>query len=585
MAHTWLLGLSCFYHDAAAVLLRDGVPVGAAAEEVFSRKKHDPGFPVLAIRWLLREHKLSAKDITGVAFYDKPLVKFERLLLSHVATFPRSFPQFVRGIPGWFATKLRIQHLLRRELGYTGPVLYGQHHLSHAASSFYASGLDEAAVLTVDGVGEWATTSWGKGSGNRLELTHELRFPHSLGLLYSAFTLYLGFKVNSAEYKVMGLAPYGEPRHVDRIKQLIHIKNDGTFRLDMRAFSFDYGMRMFTSRFEEIMGAPARPLENGELTQFHKDVARSLQDVVNEVMILLANRAMDDAGTRNLCLAGGVALNCVANGEIIRNTNVENFFVQPAAGDAGGALGAALWAWHELLGKPRAWRQDHAFLGPSYTEAEIEAALNRYGAVYTRLDRAKLLEKAAELIDHSLVLGWVQGGLEWGPRALGHRSILGDPRHPEMRDIINMKIKMREGFRPFAPTVLEEDAAEWFELDRPSPYMLLVAPVKDEVRFGPRALPAVTHVDGSARIQTIRRDQDPLYYDLIKAFKARTGCGVVINTSMNVRGEPIVNTPEDAYRCFMRTDMDALVIGPFLLLKEQQPALRLPSAAEEFGLD
>lgn len=585
MATTWILGISCFYHDAAAVLLRDGVPVGAASEEVFSRKKHDAGFPALAIRWLLREAKIDAAALSAVAFYDKPLVKFERILLSHVATFPRSFPQFVRGVPSWFAEKLRIDKVLKRELGYTGPILYGQHHLSHAASAFYASGMDEAAVLTVDGVGEWATTSWGLGRGAKLSLSHELRFPHSLGLLYSAFTHYLGFKVNSAEYKVMGLAPYGEPRYVDRVKQLINIKNDGTFRLDMRCFSFDYGTHMFNRRFEAVMGAPARALETGELTQFHKDVARSLQAVVNEVMIHLANRAMDDAGTRNLCLAGGVALNCVANGEIIRNTNVEGFFVQPAAGDAGGALGVALWAWHALLDKPRGWSQESPYLGPAYTEAEIAAALNRYGAVYRRLERAELLEKTAELIDQSMVVGWYQGALEWGPRALGHRSIIGDPRHPEMRDIINTKIKMREGFRPFAPSVLEEDAPRYFELDRPSPHMLLVAPVHDRIRFGPEALPAVTHVDGSARIQTVSRAQDPLYYDLIAAFKARTGCGVIINTSMNVRGEPIVNTPDDAYRCFMRTDMDVLVCGPFLLLKEQQPPLRLASATDEFGLD
>ena len=585
MATTWILGISCFYHDAAAVLLRDGVPVGAASEEVFSRKKHDAGFPALAIRWLLREAGIEASALSAVAFYDKPLVKFERILLSHVSTFPRSFPQFVAGVPSWFAEKLRVDKVLKREIGYTGPLIYGQHHLSHAASAFYASGMTEAAVLTVDGVGEWATTSWGVGRDRKVSLTHELRFPHSLGLLYSAFTHYLGFKVNSAEYKVMGLAPYGEPRHVEAIKQLIHIKNDGTFRLDMRCFSFDYGTRMFNERFEEVMGAPARPIEDGELTQFYKDVARSLQAVVNEVMIHLANRAMDDAGTRNLCLAGGVALNCVANGEIIRNTNVEGFFVQPAAGDAGGALGVALWAWHELLDKPRGWSQQSPYLGPSYDEAEISSALNRYGAVYRRLDREELLENTAELIDHSMVVGWYQGALEWGPRALGHRSILGDPRHPEMRDIINTKIKMREGFRPFAPSVLEEDAGRYFELDRPSPHMLLVAPVRDAVRFGPDALPAVTHVDGSARVQTVRRDQDALYYDLIAAFKRRTGCSVVINTSMNVRGEPIVNTPDDAYRCFMRTDMDALVCGPFLLLKEQQPPLRLASAADEFGLD
>jgi carbamoyltransferase len=585
MNHSWILGISCFYHDSAACLLRDGTPVGAAAEEVFTRKKHDSDLPVRAIQWLLEKHKVAPSDLQAIVFYDKPLLKFERLLLSHVATFPWSFPQFVRGVPAWFTTKLRLDKLLEQEFGYKGPLIYGQHHLSHAASTFYASGLDEAAILTVDGVGEWASATWGRGTGNTIKLLGEIRFPHSLGLLYSAFTYYLGFKVNSAEYKVMGLAPYGEPRHVDKIKQLIDIKSDGTFRLNMKCFTFDHAMLPFNRRFEEIMGAPTRPMESGPLDQFHKDVARSLQEVVNEVMVNLANRAMDEAGTRDLCLAGGVALNCVANGVIVRNTNVRELFVQPAAGDAGGAMGAALWAWHDLLHQPRSWKMDDPYLGPSYTDDQICRTLDRFGAVYERLDRSHLIERVAELVDQSLVVGWYQGALEWGPRALGHRSILGDPRHPEMRDIINTKIKMREGFRPFAPTVLAEDASEWFELDRPSPHMLLVAPVRDTVRFGPKALPAITHVDGSARIQTLRREEEPLYYDLIAAFKRRTGCGVLINTSMNVRGEPIVNTPEDAFRCFMRTDMDALAIGHFLLLKDRQRPLEQKSAAEEFGLD
>jgi carbamoyltransferase len=582
----YVLGLSCFYHDAAACLLKDGVPVGAASEQIFTRKKHDPDFPVHAIRWLMEEAGITVDDIQLVAFYDKPLVKFERILLSHIATFPKSWRQFVRGMPGWFATKLRLDRVLKSELGYVGPITYCQHHLSHATSAFYASGFDEAAILTVDGVGEWATASWGVGRGNKVELLEEIRFPHSLGLLYSAFTFYLGFKVNSGEYKVMGLAPYGEPIYVDRIKKLIHIHEDGTFRLDMRHFTFDYGMRMYNDRFEAVMGGPTRPLDESiPIGQFHKDVARSLQEVVNEVMMALARKVMKQTNQTRLCLAGGVALNCVANGYILRETGVEALFVQPAAGDAGCSMGAALWAWHDLLSKPRKWALTDAYLGPGYSDERIAADLDRYGAVYHRLPRPELLRRTAELIDQAHVVGWYQGRLEWGPRALGHRSILGDPRNPEMRDTINLKIKMREGFRPFAPSCLEEDAAEYFELDRPSPYMLLVAPVREEIRTGPKALPAITHVDGSARIQTVRRDQDSLYYDLIAEFKKRTGCPVLVNTSMNVRGEPIVNTPEDAYRCFMRTGMDALVCGPYLMLKAEQPALHLASAKDEFGLD
>jgi carbamoyltransferase len=576
-----ILGLSCFYHDAAACLLKDGVPIAAASEQAFTRKKHDPDFPVNAIRWALEEAGIEAKDLDLVAFYDKPLVKFERMLKCHIATFPKSFPQFVKGMPSWFSTKLRVDKLLNKELGYTGAVVYGQHHRSHAASAFFASGWDEATLLTVDGVGEWATASWGVGRGTKIEMLGEIRFPHSLGLLYSAFTAYLGFKVNSAEYKVMGLAPYGQPLYVDRIKQLFHLKEDGTFRLDMRCFSFDHGMRMYNTRFEEVMGQPTRPMEAGPLTQFHKDVARSLQEVVNEAMVKMATHAVEQTGIPRLCMAGGVALNCVANGHVLREAPIEDIFVQPAAGDAGGAMGAALWAWHELLGKPRSWRMKDAYLGPGYDEAQIQAALDQFGAVYQRMERTPLLNKTAELIDQSLVIGWYQGRLEWGPRALGHRSILGDARHPEMRDIINMKIKFREGFRPFAPSVLEEQASTYFELDRPSPYMLLVAPVRKDAT----PLPAITHVDGSARIQTINRTQDPMYYDLIEAFRQRTGCGVVINTSMNVRGEPIVNTPTDAYQCFMRTEMDVLVCGPFMLIKSEQPQISLRSAADEFGLD
>ena len=577
----YVLGLSAFYHDAAACLLRDGVPVAAVDEQAFTRKKHDADFPVHAIRYCLAEAGIGPEQLDLVAFYDKPLRKFERILKSHVATFPRSFPQFVRGMPAWFGTKLRLEKLLERELHYKGPIVYGTHHGSHAASAFYASGWDEASILTVDGVGEWATATWGVGRGNRIELAGEIRFPHSLGLLYSAFTAYLGFKVNSAEYKVMGLAPYGEPRYTDQIRELLEVAPDGTFRLDMRYFSFDWGLRMYTERLEQLMGAPTRPLEHGELTTFHKDVARSLQEVVNDVMVALATKVVTETGVPRLCMAGGVALNCVANGHILRRAPVEDLYVQPAAGDAGGAMGVALWAWHDLLDKPREWRLDDVYLGPGFDDETIARTLDGFGAVYARMERQPLLERVAESIDQCMVVGWYQGRREWGPRALGHRSILGDARHPEMREIINRKIKMREGFRPFAPTVLEEDCSRYFELDRPSPYMLLVADVRPEMRD----LPAITHVDHSARIQTISRKQDELYYDLVDTFRRRTGCSVIINTSMNVRGEPIVNTPADAYRCFMRTDMDALACGPFFLRKDDQPRISLPSAAEEFGLD
>ena len=577
----YILGISCFYHDAAACLLLDGVPVAAASEQAFTRKKHDERFPSHAIRWALNQAEITMDQVDLIAFHEKPLVKFERILKSHLHSFPKSFPQFVRGIPSWFSTKLRLDKILQKEFGYDGAIVYGHHHLSHAASAFYASGWDEATLLTVDGVGEWSTATSGVGRGTQIELQTEARFPHSLGLLYSAFTAYLGFKVNSAEYKVMGLAPYGEPRYVDNIKQMFHIKEDGTFRMDMRYFEFDFGLRMYNQAFEEVMGQPTRPMESGSLDQFHKDVARSIQEVVNESMVKLATSAVNQSGVPRLCMAGGVALNCVANGHILRDSPVEEIFIQPAAGDAGGAMGAALWAWHSLLNKPRKWKMENAYLGPGYSEQQIQETLDGFGAVYKRLDRPDLLERTAELIDQAHVIGWYQGRLEWGPRALGHRSILGDARHPEMRDIINRKIKFREGFRPFAPSVLEECVGQYFHLDRPSPYMLLVAQVNSEAE----ALPAITHVDNSARIQTIHRSQDELYYDLIDAFRKRTGCGVIINTSMNVRGEPIVNTPTDAYQCFMRTHMDVLVCGPFLLLKEDQPEIDIASAEEAFGLD
>ncbi len=577
-----ILGLSCYYHDAAACLLVDGLPVAAASEERFTRKKQDSSFPIQAIRYALREAGLRVGDLDAVIFYDKPLTKFDRLLKSQVHHFPASFKQFVEGMPRWVATKLRLPKTLKAELGYTGPLLYSEHHLSHAASAFYTSGWEEAAVLTVDGVGEWATASWGVGRGKKLELKGEIRFPHSLGLLYSAFTYYCGFKVNSAEYKLMGLAPYGEPRYVDRIKELIRVAPDGSFRLDMRYFDYDKGQRMFNEDFEALMGAPPRPLESPEMSTFYKDVARSIQWVTEEVMVKLATSVVERSGMSRLCMAGGVALNCVANGKILRESPAEALYVQPAAGDAGGAMGAAYVLYNHLLEHPRAPRLPTPYLGPGYDEATVRAELDRLGAVYERLEGQALYDRVAELIDSAQVVGWYQGRMEWGPRALGHRSILGDARHPKMRDIINMKIKFREGFRPFAPSVLEEHISEVFEIDRPSPYMLLVAQVAPAWRG---RLEAVTHVDGSARIQSISREQDPAYYDLIRTFYERTGCPVIINTSMNVRGEPIVCTPEDAYLCFMRTHMDAMACGPFLMLKGEQPQRELASAREAFGLD
>jgi carbamoyltransferase len=575
-----ILGISSFYHDSAACLLEDGQIVAAVNEERFTRHKHDPAFPINSIRYVLREGGIASGDIGAVAFYDKPMLKFERILTSQVHNFPRGFRQFLVGTPNWVTTKLRLRHLLARDLDYHGPILYTDHHLSHAASAFYCSGWDQAAILTVDGVGEWSTCTWGLGNGLDIDMRGEIRFPHSLGLLYSAFTYYLGFKVNSAEYKVMGLAPYGEPRFLDQMRKLIEVAEDGSFRLDMSYFEFDREMRMFNSRFEALFGEPTRAQEKGPLTQFHKDVARSLQEIVDDVMVKLATSVVQKTGQTKLCLAGGVALNCVANGHIIRRSPVTDLYVQPAAGDAGGAMGAAMWVWHAILRKPRNGALSNVFLGPGYTDDEIQATLDRYGAVYQRLERQDLLDRVAAAIDEAHVVGWFQGRMEWGPRALGHRSILADARHPEMRHNLNMKIKKREGFRPFAPTVLEDWNTRVFELDRPSPYMLLVARVRDD-----QDLPAITHVDRSARIQTIHRDEEPLYYDLVETFRKRTGCPVIVNTSMNVRGEPIVCTPEDAYLCFMRTDMDDLAVGPFLLLKEDQPALPQPEAVALFGLD
>jgi carbamoyltransferase len=593
---TTILGISAFYHDSAACLVRDGEIVAAAQEERFTRRKHDQGFPRHAIAYCLREGGVRVDDLDYVGFYDKPFVKFERLMQTYLAVAPAGIRSFLKGMPVWLKEKLFTRDVIHRELDYQGKVFFAEHHESHAASAFYPSPFAEAAVLTMDGVGEWATSSYGVGRGRDLTLHAELRFPHSLGLLYSAFTYYTGFKVNSAEYKVMGLAPYGEPRYVDPIlSELLDLKDDGSFKLDMRYFNYLKGLTMTNGVFDRVFGGPPRDPES-PISQREMDLARSVQEVTEEIMLRMARHVHRETGMENLCLAGGVALNCVGNGRVLREGPFKRLWIQPAAGDAGGALGVAQLIWHKVLGNARRADGEHdrmrgALLGPSFGEAEIEAALRAFGARYERLAPDRLVERAADLLAQEKVLGWFAGRMEFGPRALGARSILGDPRSPRMQAVMNLKIKFRESFRPFAPSVLRERCAEYFDLDCDSAYMLLVAPVREERRrrmtaaeerlFGieklnvPRSdIPAVTHIDYSARIQTVTEDVHPLYHRLIRAFEARTGCPVVVNTSFNVRGEPIVCTPADAYRCFMRTEMDALVVAPFLLLKGEQPPLR-----------
>jgi len=568
---THVLGLSCFYHDSAAALLRDGEVVAACQEERLSRKKHDSGFPSRAVKYVLTEAGIGPADLDAVGFYDKPLLKFERMLSTYVATFPRSFGSFRKAMPLWIHEKLWMPSLIRKELRpYKGPILFAEHHMSHAASAFLVSPFEEAGILTVDGVGEWATASFGVGRGTDITLFKEIRFPHSLGLLYSAFTYYLGFKVNSAEYKVMGLAPYGKPVHYDRImSDMVHLNEDGSFKLNMKYFSYDYGLTMTNGAFSDFFGGPPRKPETW-MTEREFDIAASVQKVCEEVVLRMVRYIHRETGLTNLCMAGGVALNCVANGRVIRETPIKDLFVQPAAGDAGGAVGVAHYLYNTLEKKPRGRPWAHAYLGPEYRDEEIAQYLEANGIPHRRLPRAELLSTTARLIAEGNVIGWFQGRMEFGPRALGGRSILADPRDPKMRDTLNIKIKFREGFRPFAPSVLEDKAAEWFDIGCESPYMLLVA----QVREGKRVIPSVTHVDGSARLQTVTREQNALYYDLIAEFEKITGVPIIINTSFNVRGEPIVCTPHDAYLCFMRTNMDQLVLGPFLLDKKEQPPLR-----------
>jgi carbamoyltransferase len=568
---TYVLGLSCFYHDSAAALLKDGVVIAAGQEERFSRKRHDSGFPEKAIQYVLHEAGIKPEQLDAVGFYDKPLLKFERMLSTYVATFPRSFGSFRKAMPVWLHEKLWVPSIIRKELKpYKGPILFAEHHMSHAASCFLPSPYDEAAILTVDGVGEWATASFGVGRGSDITLFKEIRFPHSLGLLYSAFTYYLGFKVNSAEYKVMGLAPYGKPVHFERImKEMVHLNEDGSFKLNMKYFSYDYGLRMTNGAFDEFFGGPPRKPETW-MAEREFDIAASVQKVCEEVVLKMVRHLHKETGLDRLCMAGGVALNCVANGRVIRETPMKQLWVQPAAGDAGGAVGVAHYIYNTLHKRPRSAAWTHAYLGPEFKDAEIARFLDEAGAKYETLPDAELVARTAKLLSEGNVIGWFQGRMEFGPRALGGRSILADPRDPKMRDTLNMKIKFREGFRPFAPSVLLDKASEWFEIDCDSPYMLLVA----QVREGKRTIPSVTHVDNSARLQTVTRAEAPLYYDVIREFERLTGVPIVINTSFNVRGEPIVCTPRDAYLCFMRTNMDQLVVGHHLLDKKQQPPLR-----------
>ena len=564
-----ILGISSFYHDAAAALLCDGRLVAAAHEERFTRKRHDPDLPVNAARYCLEAAALSVDDLDYVAFYDKPMIKFERILMTYLATFPRSLPSFTRSIPIWLKEKLWIPHAIRTGLGYEGEVLFAEHHQSHAASAFLASPFEEAAILTCDGVGEWATTTQGVGRGNSFELLREIRFPHSLGLLYSAFTYYLGFKVNSAEYKVMGAAPYGTPKYADKIlDQLVELRSDGSFRLNMRYFGYDSGLTMTNRHFDALFGHPRREPE-AKMEAFHWDMAASVQRVTEEIVLAMVRDLHARTGLKKLCMAGGVALNCVANGRIVREGPFDELWVQPAAGDAGGALGAALFVYNAVLGKPRGFQMDHAFWGPAYSDEAIQHYLDARGAPYRTLTRSEMIrETARRLEEDQAVVGWFQGRLEWGPRSLGSRSILADPRNEDNWTRVNLKIKFRESFRPFAPAVLADKASDWFDIDRESPYMLLVCQVKEG-----RSIPAVTHKDGSARLQTVTREAHPEFYDLITEFDQRTDCPVLINTSFNVRGEPIVMSPDDAYLCFMRTDMDVLVLGNQILLKEEQPEL------------
>ena len=608
-----ILGISAFYHDSAACILVDGEIIAAAQEERFTRKKHDPGYPKNAINFVLNYSNLKLSEVDQIVFFEKPFLKFERLLETYVAFAPKGFVSFSKAMPLWIKEKLFQKNLLFTKLkeqdeNYNSDknIFFSDHHLSHAASAFFPSPLEEAVVLTADGVGEWATTTVAVGRGNKLEVKKEIHFPHSLGLLYSAFTYYCGFKVNSGEYKLMGLAPYGNPIFEDKIKKIIDIKEDGTFRLNQKYFNYATGLTMTNRNFHSLFGPEPRNANTEKITQFHMDIASSIQKVTEEIMIKLSKAIREEYGIKNLCMAGGVALNCVANGKILQEEIFDNIWIQPAAGDAGGSLGAALALWHIEQGNKRKINihdnMKGSYLGPEFTQQEIESELLSVGAKFEVLSYDDLIDKTSEFLSHEKAIGWFQGRMEFGPRALGARSILGDPRSEKMQKNLNLKVKYRESFRPFAPSILKENLMDWFDLKSESPYMLLVADIKSEKKiemtneqeklFGIEKLnikrskiPAVTHVDYSARVQTVNKDTNKYYYDLIQKFKEKTGCPVIVNTSFNVRGEPIVNTPTDAFNCFMGTELDFLVIGNCILDKTKQDLNLKKDYSKEFELD
>ena len=610
---TTILGISAFYHDSAAVLIVDGKIIAAAQEERFTRKKHDPSYPTNAIDYCLSEVSLSLDQVDYIAFYDKPFLKFERLLETYVALAPKGLQSFRMSMPIWLREKLFLKDMLIKEIKKVDKnfnddkMMFGEHHFSHAASAFYASPFEEAVVITLDGVGEWATTSVAIGKGHELNIVKEIHFPHSLGLLYSAFTYYTGFRVNSGEYKVMGLAPYGDPKYKDLIlDKLIDLKEDGSFRLDQSYFNYATGLTMVNQKFADLFGEPVRKPDTDKLTQFHMDIAASVQAVTEEVVLTMTRALANEYNIPNLCLAGGVALNCVANGKILRDKVFKDIWIQPASGDAGGALGGALAVWHKELNNPRVISPNDAmqgsYLGPAYEHDFIEDELSTCGAKFDSVTEDEMIEKTAQALADGKAIGWFQGRMEFGPRSLGSRSILGDPRSEQMQKTLNLKVKYRESFRPFAPSVLREDVADWFEADYDSPYMLLVDNIRkdkriemtkeevslfgiDKLNIRRSSIPAITHVDYSARIQTVHKETNPKYHALITKFKEKTGCSVVVNTSFNVRGEPIVCTSEDAFKCFMGTELDMLVIGNCFLIKEQQDKFLIESYKEKYELD